>query len=135
MDERYQLNRPLIFTTNVEEKAWAEYLGDPVSTRAILYRIFTMPLRSRSAAPVIDSIRAWNSRRNMRNTSKYPIESLAQSSRALMKNKARLSEMTAFSFDYQPKHLKINQCLSHILDIQIITKCCTYAAPKKKKPL
>jgi len=27
-----------------------------------------------------------------------------------MKNKARLSEMTAFSFDYQPKHLKINQC-------------------------
>ena len=40
VDERYQLNRPLIFTTNVEEKAWAEYLGDPVSTRAILDRIF-----------------------------------------------------------------------------------------------
>ena len=40
MDERYHLNRPLIFTTNVEEKAWAEYLGDPVSTRAILDRIF-----------------------------------------------------------------------------------------------
>jgi DNA replication protein DnaC len=40
VDERYQLNRSLIFTTNVEEKAWAEYLGDPVSTRAILDRIF-----------------------------------------------------------------------------------------------
>jgi len=40
VDERYQLNRPLIFTTNVEEKAWAEYLGDPISTRAILDRIF-----------------------------------------------------------------------------------------------
>jgi len=40
VDERYQMNRPLIFTTNVEEKAWAEYLGDPVSTRAILDRIF-----------------------------------------------------------------------------------------------
>lgn len=40
VDERYRLNRPLIFTTNVEEKAWAEYLGDPVSTRAILDRIF-----------------------------------------------------------------------------------------------
>ena len=40
VDERYHLNRPLIFTTNVEEKHWAEYLGDPVSTRAILDRIF-----------------------------------------------------------------------------------------------
>jgi DNA replication protein DnaC len=40
VDERYQLNRSLIFTTNVEEKAWAEYLGDPISTRAILDRIF-----------------------------------------------------------------------------------------------
>jgi len=40
VDERYHLNRSLIFTTNVEEKAWAEYLGDPVSTRAILDRIF-----------------------------------------------------------------------------------------------
>jgi DNA replication protein DnaC len=40
VDERYHLNRPLIFTTNVEEKAWAEYLGDPISTCAILDRIF-----------------------------------------------------------------------------------------------
>lgn len=40
IDERYRLKRPLIFTTNVEENAWAEYLGDPVSTRAILDRIF-----------------------------------------------------------------------------------------------
>ena len=40
VDERYHLNRSLIFTTNVEEKAWAEYLGDPISTRAILDRIF-----------------------------------------------------------------------------------------------
>lgn len=30
----------MIFTTNVEEPDWADYLGDPVSTSAILDRIF-----------------------------------------------------------------------------------------------
>jgi len=40
VDERYRLNRSIIFTSNVEEKAWAEYLRDPVATQAILDRIF-----------------------------------------------------------------------------------------------
>jgi hypothetical protein len=44
----------------------------------------------------------------MKNTSEYPKESLTQSSRALMKNKARLSTKTAFSFGYHLKHLTID---------------------------
>jgi DNA replication protein DnaC len=40
IDERYKLKRSLIFTTNVAEDDWAEYLGDPISTNAILDRIF-----------------------------------------------------------------------------------------------
>ena len=40
IDERYKLKRSLIFTTNVAENDWAEYLGDPISTNAILDRIF-----------------------------------------------------------------------------------------------
>jgi DNA replication protein DnaC len=40
IDERYKLQKPLFFTTNVEEADWADYLGDPISTRAILDRIF-----------------------------------------------------------------------------------------------
>ena len=45
VDERYRYNRSLIFTTNVEENDWAEYLGDPISTRAILDRIFHRSLK------------------------------------------------------------------------------------------
>jgi DNA replication protein DnaC len=40
IDERYKQRKSLIFTTNVEEQDWAEYLGDPISTQAILDRIF-----------------------------------------------------------------------------------------------
>jgi DNA replication protein DnaC len=40
INERYNKNKPLIFTTNVEEPDWADYLGDPISTKAILDRIF-----------------------------------------------------------------------------------------------
>lgn len=40
IDQRYILEKPLIFTTNVDEHDWAEYLGDPISTKAILDRIF-----------------------------------------------------------------------------------------------
>jgi DNA replication protein DnaC len=40
IDERYNINAPLIFTTNVEEQDWAEFLGDPIATKAILDRIF-----------------------------------------------------------------------------------------------
>jgi DNA replication protein DnaC len=40
IDGRYKQNKPMIFTTNVEESDWADYLGDPVSTRAILDRVF-----------------------------------------------------------------------------------------------
>ena len=45
INERYNLEKPLIFTTNGEEDGWAEYLGDPISTRAILDRIFHHSIR------------------------------------------------------------------------------------------
>ena len=40
IDQRYNDNKSLIFTTNVEEPDWAEFLGDPITTTAILDRIF-----------------------------------------------------------------------------------------------
>jgi len=40
INERYNREKSLIFTTNVAEHDWAEFLGDPISTRAILDRIF-----------------------------------------------------------------------------------------------
>jgi len=40
IDERYKDNKSLIFTTNIEEPDWPEFLGDPISTTAILDRIF-----------------------------------------------------------------------------------------------
>jgi len=40
IDQRYKQNKPLIFTSNIEEEEWAEFLGDPFSTKAILDRIF-----------------------------------------------------------------------------------------------
>ena len=40
IDQRYKDNKPLIFTTNIEEPDWPEFLGDPISTNAILDRIF-----------------------------------------------------------------------------------------------
>lgn len=40
IDERYKQRRSLIFTSNVEEPDWADYLGDPITTKAILDRIF-----------------------------------------------------------------------------------------------
>lgn len=40
IDERYKQDKPIIFTTNIEETDWADYLGDPISTQAILDRIF-----------------------------------------------------------------------------------------------
>jgi len=40
IDKRYNDNKSLIFTTNVEEPDWAEFLGDPITTTAILDRIF-----------------------------------------------------------------------------------------------
>jgi DNA replication protein DnaC len=40
INERYNQEKSLIFTTNVEEHDWADFLGDPISTRAILDRIF-----------------------------------------------------------------------------------------------
>lgn len=40
IDKRYNDNKSLIFTTNVEESDWPEFLGDPVTTSAILDRIF-----------------------------------------------------------------------------------------------
>ena len=40
IDKRYNQNKSLIFTTNIEEPDWPEFLGDPISTGAILDRIF-----------------------------------------------------------------------------------------------
>ncbi|MEX0981969.1 MAG: IS21-like element helper ATPase IstB [Bacteroidales bacterium] len=40
IDQRYNDHKSLIFTTNVEEPDWAEFLGDPITTSAILDRIF-----------------------------------------------------------------------------------------------
>ena len=40
IDHRYNDNKSLIFTTNVEEQDWPEFLGDPITTSAILDRIF-----------------------------------------------------------------------------------------------
>lgn len=40
IDQRYNDNKSLIFTTNVEEPDWAEFLGDPITTQAILDRVF-----------------------------------------------------------------------------------------------
>jgi DNA replication protein DnaC len=40
IDQRYKENKSLIFTSNIEEEQWPEFLGDPVSTDAILDRIF-----------------------------------------------------------------------------------------------
>lgn len=51
VDERYKKDRPLIFTTNVSENDWAEYLGDPISTRAILDRIFHRSVRIEIRGP------------------------------------------------------------------------------------
>jgi DNA replication protein DnaC len=39
INERYTKKAPVIFTSNVQQQDWAEYLGDPISTRAILDRI------------------------------------------------------------------------------------------------
>ncbi len=39
IDKRYNNNKSMIFTTNVEEQDWAEFLGDPITTTAILDRI------------------------------------------------------------------------------------------------
>jgi len=40
IDERYKQNKSLLFTTNVKEQDMAEYLGDPITTQAILDRVF-----------------------------------------------------------------------------------------------
>lgn len=51
IDERYKQRKSLIFTTNVEEQDWAEYLGDPISTQAILDRIFHHSIRIEIKGP------------------------------------------------------------------------------------
>jgi len=40
IDKRYNDDKPLIFTSNVEKELWPEFLGDPITTSAILDRIF-----------------------------------------------------------------------------------------------
>ena len=40
IDQRNKDNKFLIFTTNIEEPDWTEFLGVPISTSTILDRIF-----------------------------------------------------------------------------------------------
>jgi DNA replication protein DnaC len=51
IDERYKLKKSLIFTTNVEEADWGDYLGDPITTRAILDRIFHYSIKVEIKGP------------------------------------------------------------------------------------
>lgn len=51
INERYNKEKSLIFTTNVEEADWADYLGDPISTSAILDRIFHHSIRVEIRGP------------------------------------------------------------------------------------
>ncbi|MDD4190350.1 MAG: ATP-binding protein [Mangrovibacterium sp.] len=51
INERYNRDKSLIFTTNVEESDWADYLGDPISTAAILDRIFHHSIRVEVRGP------------------------------------------------------------------------------------
>lgn len=51
IDGRYNHDKPLIFTTNVEESDWAEFLGDPISARAILDRVFHRSIRIQINGP------------------------------------------------------------------------------------
>lgn len=51
INERYNSEKSIIFTTNVEEPDWADYLGDPVSTKAILDRVFHHSVRVEVKGP------------------------------------------------------------------------------------
>lgn len=51
IDERYKQRKSLIFTTNVEEPDWADYLGDPITTKALLDRIFHRSIVVRIIGP------------------------------------------------------------------------------------
>lgn len=51
INERYNKEKSLIFTTNVEEQDWAEYLGDPISTKAILDRVFHRSIKVEIKGP------------------------------------------------------------------------------------
>jgi DNA replication protein DnaC len=51
IDERYKMKKSLIFTTNVEEEDWGDYLGDPITTRAILDRIFHYSIKVEIKGP------------------------------------------------------------------------------------
>jgi len=44
INHRYKDNKPLIFTTNIEEPGWPWFPGDRISTSAILGRIFHHPV-------------------------------------------------------------------------------------------
>ena len=51
IDERYKQNKSLLFTTNVEEQDWAEFLGDLISTQAILDRVFHYSIKVEIKGP------------------------------------------------------------------------------------
>jgi DNA replication protein DnaC len=45
IDERYNQQKSLIFTSNVQQEDWGQYLGDPIATKAIVDRIFHHAVR------------------------------------------------------------------------------------------
>lgn len=51
IDQRYNQNKSLIFTSNVQEPDWADFLGDPISTKAILDRIFHHSIKVQIKGP------------------------------------------------------------------------------------
>jgi len=51
IDERYKQDKPIIFTTNIQEDDWSDYLGDPISTKAILDRIFHHSIKIQIKGP------------------------------------------------------------------------------------
>ena len=65
IDDRYKEKKPLIFTTNIEEQDWPEFLGDLISTSAILDRIFHHSVIVKMMVPAIVNTRENSCRRNM----------------------------------------------------------------------
>lgn len=51
INERYNAEKPVIITSNVEESSWGDYLGDPVSTQALQDRILHRSIRVQIKGP------------------------------------------------------------------------------------
>ena len=65
INERYNRDKSLIFTTNVEEPDWVDYLGDPISTRRSKIGFSTTPSGWRSEDQATVSMKENCSSKNM----------------------------------------------------------------------